>query len=228
MLGRGLLKLLSQFFDEQQRDIAERSYWQRQIGVAKWSNILTAIGSVIGLIGLLFVGLTLKEARESTVWANRAWIGLTGIERDKQTPSEDVGRVDPGAELPIRIYYDNVGKGPTLKVTAYFTPKIVAPVNGVAIGGINSSCVEGSGGNSSPRIVFQNSGKANWFLWSIPAKYITRDVITGGKDLIMQGCITYVTMNEAHQTRFCYVVLWDKKLSSLAYSPLCGDGQDAN
>jgi hypothetical protein len=71
-------------------------------------------------------------------------------------------------------------------------------------------------------------GKTDWWAWNIPAEYITQDVLNGGKDLIIQGCATYITMNEPHKTWFCYVVIWDKKLISPDYSPFCGDGQDAN
>jgi hypothetical protein len=216
-------------WQKEQDHAAERRFWdrhmERHIRAATWLNILTGAAAVTGLIGLLFVYLTLREAKDSTVWANRAWIAPTGIEQDKQTPGEVAGRVDVGAELPIRIYYNNVGKGPALKVSSYFTPKIAGRN---AMGGINNSCEEGSEGSSSPGVVFQNSGKQNWWAWKIPAKYITQEVIDGAKDLIVQGCTTYLTMNEPHKTWFCYVVLWDKKLASPDYSPFCGDGQDAN
>ena len=215
--------------NEDHNHIAEHRFWDRHmdrhIRVAECLNILTGVAAAIGLIGLIFVGLTLKEAKNSTVWANRAWIAPTGIEQDKQTSGEVTGRIEPGAELPIRIYYDNVGKGPALKVTAYFTPKIVGRN---AMGGINNSCEEGSAGSAPPGIVFQNSGKANWWAWKIPAQYITTDVINGEKDLIIQGCTTYITMNEPHKTWFCYIFLWDKKMASTDYSPFCRDGQDAN
>jgi len=216
-------------WQKEQDHAAEHRFWDRHmdrhISVAKWLNFLTGAAAVVGLIGLTLVGLTLEEAKNSTVWANRAWIAPTGIEQDKQTPDEVAGRIELGAELPIRIYYDNVGKGPALKITSYFTPKIVAPVGGGAMGGINNSCEGGSQGSSTPGAVFQNSGKANWWTWRIPAKYITPDVIDGGKDLIIQGCTTYVTVNESHKTWFCYVVLWDKKWLRPVTVPCVGTGR---
>jgi hypothetical protein len=207
-----------------ERWLAVAAEWE----AATWLNILTGAAAIIGLIGLIFVGLTLGEAKDSTVWANRAWIAPAGVGQDLQTSGEVAGQIKLGAELPIRIFYDNVGKGPALKVKAYFTPKIVVPVDGNAMGGINNSCEEGSTGSSTPGIVFQNSGKTNWWTLKIPAKYITSELVNGDKDLIIQGCATYTTMNEPHKTLFCYVVFWDKKMSSPNYSPFCGDGQDAD
>jgi hypothetical protein len=215
--------------NEEKHRAVERRFWDRSLRTATCLNFLTGAAAITGLLGLLLVWQTLREARDSTVWANRAWIAPTGVEQDMQISGGVAGQFKLGVQLPVRVYYDNVGKGPALSVNAYFIPKIVDPVTGGnAMGGVNDSCKEGTEGSAPPLTVFPNSGKHNWWSWEIPAKYVVSDVITGGKDLIIQGCATYLTMSEFHKTRFCYVVLWDKKMISPDYGQLCADGQDAN
>jgi hypothetical protein len=46
--------------------------------------------------------------------------------------------------------------------------------------------------------------------------------------LIVKGCFTYETMNEQHNTWFCYVILRNGKLSTIDNTAQCQDAHGAN
>ena len=53
---------------------AERHFWDQQIRVGKRLNWITGVASAAGVLGLIFVGLGLRESRYATVASNRGWL----------------------------------------------------------------------------------------------------------------------------------------------------------
>ena len=67
---------------EERHQAAERDAWARQIRAAHGLNWITAIGAIVGIFGLVFVGFNLviakqaaDDAHSALVAANRAWVG---------------------------------------------------------------------------------------------------------------------------------------------------------
>ena len=60
--------------------------------------------------------------RETLVGANRAWIAPIALDVNAQ--------IEGDADIPAKIYYENVGKGPALKMGAVFEVRTIAiPAN---------------------------------------------------------------------------------------------------
>jgi hypothetical protein len=58
---------------------AERSFWKRQIRVAKWLNRITGVAALTGLGGLAILYSTLVSTDKAMQLDQRAWLGIEGI-----------------------------------------------------------------------------------------------------------------------------------------------------
>lgn len=72
-------------YSERQHRIAEQSYWERQIRIAKWMNRLTGAAAIVGLLGLYVLWGTLSATSaqvETARLAQRPWVLLRDITID--------------------------------------------------------------------------------------------------------------------------------------------------
>ncbi len=188
---------------------AERRFWERQIRVAIWLNAITAGAAVVGLIGLIFVYISIVHADESTIDANRAWIA----------PRTQALSKNPtvGQPFQVNVEYDNIGHSPATDVRiSIINDEIDAPSDrdmtslprdtenicekyppNIDLGTLYQTASAVSGGNTSFGFLQTNStvGYGN-----IVAN---ADNTSGRKFYRLRACISYITYKKTHTTRFC-------------------------
>ena len=113
-----------------------RENLDRQIWVSKSLNFITAGAAMVALIGLLILYATLSDARKATVLANRAWIVPIGLVVS--------GQIAGDKDLGLQVLYNNLGRGPALRVAAA-VDGISVPVKKKTdiepvVGGPNNTC----------------------------------------------------------------------------------------
>jgi hypothetical protein len=79
---------------------------------AKKLNCITGIAAVFALLAGAEIIASVLDARTATVDANRAWIQAEGADIS--------GNINGSGDLPVRIHYINLGKGPALQINRYF------------------------------------------------------------------------------------------------------------
>jgi hypothetical protein len=79
---------------EKQQRAAERTYWERQLRISKWLNLITGIAAAAGIVGLIILYVTVKVASrqaDTAIEANKAalaalhqtqrpWVSAEGLE----------------------------------------------------------------------------------------------------------------------------------------------------
>jgi hypothetical protein len=71
--ARASLLLLS-FIRPRSVTAAERSFWERQIRVAKGLNWITLFAGIVAVGGLVALYRSITDAEDATIRANRAWL----------------------------------------------------------------------------------------------------------------------------------------------------------
>ena len=212
---------LMQFFILQAREAAndsnsrpelqrpeERHFWERHIRhhirVAIWLNCITGVGTVVGLVGLVFVYLTLESAERSTTIANRAWIAPLRI------VVEDKFRL--GEKFAYRVAFQNVGKEPATNIVI---DAVEGTIDAPAVAGSWDAVFTRSGvkkydcqkvhPNSGGLVTYPSVSPPNEFTASTDKLIPDEDaVLNGTKILYVKGCFGYETFNEGHYSWFCY------------------------
>jgi hypothetical protein len=187
--------------EEYRHNTEERSFWERQIRVARGLNWITGVGAVVGVLGLIFIYAGLQESRRSNIDANRAWISPTGMSA--------TGGIDGTDDIPIQIHYSNLGKSPALKMDAQFdavtvpTPANLHSYDSLS-GGPNNTCKRTALIEESYAI-FPNGSQDNRRETIIPRVRVTPLVRSNQAAILIQGCFKYETMGEIHYSWFCFV-----------------------
>jgi hypothetical protein len=132
---------------EHEHHAAERRFWERQLSTARWLNFITAGGGAVALVGLLFLYLSIADAEDATMRANRAWLAPSFMMLN--------GPLESGGPADVAIHVQNVGREPATGVryrihdyTAQYIPHGpagAAPYN--AIASPNTTC---EGSNPTP------------------------------------------------------------------------------
>jgi hypothetical protein len=107
------------YTEDARHALAERSFWNRQIIVATWLNIITGIAACVGIATLVLVREQVIDAKEATIRANRAWLLL-------DDPSYTISKSPSGVEtIDPMIAIHNIGKEPATDVRLYTNPFLV-------------------------------------------------------------------------------------------------------
>jgi hypothetical protein len=213
--------------EENQHRAYERDFWRRQIGVAKWLNGITACAAVVGIIGLIFVYLSLGEtkragdiASKTLIEANRAWIAPEGA----IAKGDVVGGND---DISAKVFYTNIGKGPATRINSVYawgTTDNKENASDAIIVGPNNTCVSLEPKNDGT-VVFPT--KLLHQETSLPRQSISPSVKANKEVIFLQGCVIYETMKEIHKSWFCFIIYRDGTLAGQNTTALCGDGQGA-
>jgi hypothetical protein len=201
----------------EQHKAAERDYWRRQICVAKWLNAVTLIAACAAVVGLIFVGIGLRQTTQATnaateangiashnlVAANRAWL----YPRDFNIAETDYGFFVTGLN-------ENVGKEPATHVIFSVPDFGMQPVPMIIRSAIDQIIIPFSDicekrfdpvkGNT----VFPTQKLS----YERPLPYPTEESRISATDAVNKGhavfffrdCVVYSTFGERHKTPFCF------------------------
>jgi len=64
--------------DQKQQQTEERVFWARQVGTARGLNWITGLGALVGIVGLIFVGLSLRVTQQAAEDGSAAARAATG------------------------------------------------------------------------------------------------------------------------------------------------------
>ncbi|GEM_PF-5184604 len=181
-----------------------------------WVDYATLVALIGALFAALYAGyeadrlaslsqVTLTDAREATVDANRAWLAVRGMKKDTDISTTDQDFFD--------IFYDNVGHEPAQDIVLGAKPGVIeGPVNRVSASEIpfpeNQTCKP-----PMPRGVIAWPGAANAppdkLIIPVDAKQwkaLFARTAAGEIVLYFEGCLSYTTFKAPHQTAFCFYV----------------------
>jgi hypothetical protein len=189
----------------------EHEFWSRQIRAAHWLNWITAIGATVGLIGLAFIGLSLRvaertadDARQALVVANRAWLSPESAQISSPINTKDM--------LSFTVYYYNTGKEPALGFAAQedHAWSVPAPKPNASWftvfnkSSINDIC---AGTSSDTEITKYPTGQLQQYHITMDHP-LTDDIISGRRVLLLHGCFAYhspVSGNVTYKSEYCFL-----------------------
>lgn len=197
---------------EDEHRLAEYRYWERQIKVAKWLNIITAWAAGAALLGLLGLVASIQEAHNGNIDANRAWIEPVIIGRMPLYP------LKVGSPVGYFVEYQNVGKSPAININwkldnGYFDrppkddgSKIKIRRNATCDGLLPAP----NGLVEYPRAETVHSTQPHLFTGvsdEMDTKVeIDQDFIDERHHFFVQGCVAYATLTTVGRSQFCFYV----------------------
>lgn len=163
-----------------------------------------------------------ETLRKTLVISQRAWIAPSTL--------NVAGTERAGKNLQVQIGFSNVGNSPAIDLRVNYLPKLVEPTTpGIAeatMVGANITC-DTFAGEKRRGVTFPGQQKHfNYF--TVPASYITEDVLSGKMSLALQGCFEYETMGETHYSKFCMLIFFGGQAATRNFTVPCGDGNDAD
>jgi hypothetical protein len=194
---------MSLVLKENKRRTDEQADRSAQIGAANSLNIITLIGTVGGLIGILFLYLNFRQSVKALEIDQRPWLIVTDLSYD-EIPQ-------PGKPLLVMVKLVNTGKTPAfesvIEVSTSLIPKDREPeANTSAAGPIRFGMLAPSGIYSPLFFVFRDPMTgANA---PIPADKF-EDLQSGTLVNFIYGKITYRdAFKSDHWTKFCFRALF--------------------
>ena len=194
---------------EEEHYKAEKSYWDRQVGVAVGLNWITACGAIVAVLGILVVYLGVLSTDTATIEANRAWLGIARTEFTR-------GIDDPNGPS-ITVYVKNTGRTPATDVRTGGTWAVMPlsapwikenelPISdywGQLDRDIKSQCrgVKPLIGSSSI-FPFADNGTQSELAAPKPIPDMG-SVKNYTAIIIAPGCLTYVSFRKVRHTGFC-------------------------
>ncbi|MDR3537202.1 MAG: hypothetical protein P4L71_11945 [Acetobacteraceae bacterium] len=189
--------------DEQEHRTYERLFWAQQIRVAKWLNGITLGSAIVALLGLIALYLSISDADDATVQANRAWLAPGFLTLNEP--------VESGA-IVVRLHVQDTGHQPAIgmrsRIKYYTADYIPEGLGGLeaynAIKDLNATCVGLDPDRDQGPVVYPGDTK----VWIInedndsEAKARAQDVAARRKTLVVEGCIAYLTFGQRHTSAF--------------------------
>jgi len=183
---------------------AERRFWDRQIVIASWLNIITAVGAIVALVGIIFLIKNIIDAENATMRANRAWIAPRGAYLDARHSSNQA--------KVFTIEYENVGREPATDIffsqyADYFDgPALIDKVTySLPIKKVDTCSVAGR--SIAPAYPLNGSGSKEEVIVFMDSKEFLNDFnlfLSGKKTFYIEGCFRYKTFRLEHRSIFCY------------------------
>jgi hypothetical protein len=216
-------------------DAAEAGFWRRQIRAASWLNGITLAAAIIAITTVVVLLLTLRDAREATIEANRAWVAPR---------SAYLRRVFALNDHPVfRVTYDNIGKQPALNTETWWRVNIVDA--DLLVRSLKEPNLAESAFGRNPACDGRTSRKGGEIIWPSqkPETYsnsyvenpndpiITQEVMDRRAAVVVQGCFLYETFNEVHKSAYCF---WFRQvppsymLTTTSGAVICPIGNDAD
>jgi hypothetical protein len=216
-------------------DAAEAGFWRRQIRAAWWLNGITLAAAIIAITTVVVLVFTLRDAREATVEANRAWVAPR---------SAYLRRAFVLNDHPVfRVTYDNIGKQPALNTETWWRVSIVdanllvrsltEPNLAESAFGRNPAC-DGRTTRKGAEIIWPSQKPetySNSYVEKPDDPIITQEVMDGRGAVVVQGCFLYETLHEIHKSAYCF---WFRQvpppymLTTATGAIICPTGNDAD
>jgi len=162
---------------------------------------------------------TLEKTDRTLRLQERAWLTPVGLETGEA--------IAAGKDLPIKLFYANLGKGPALNMhiamESVTVPFLRDAPSKPLFAGNNLTCEKAIIEVDSVPI-FPVPNKDQWHDTFIPGGNIPDSVVNGGTALLLRGCIKYLTVDEVHTTSFCYVAYRGGVRAAKDNTVTCADG----
>lgn len=184
---------------QQQRDAEERTFWRRQVRIAKALNWVTGLGAILSLLTMGILLFTLMDSRKATEEADRAW--LAPIDEDMDVSPK------VGEEWSTTVHFRNVGKEPALNFK-YALDIRAAPGSPerVESGEIplpaNFTC--GRVTPSQDGTVVYTEHEYSQFRLILMGKQDQNAVLSKKATLVSVGCLGYRTFEKSRTAAFCF------------------------
>jgi hypothetical protein len=188
---------------------AERHFWDQQIRVGKRLNWITGVASAAGVLGLIFVGLGLRESRYATVASNRGWLAT-----EQATLAYQLALNEP---IEYIISFKNTGRSPvtdqgwsidygTIQAPAKSKDGII-DFNDVHMSD-NKTCDHLYPTDTNDVVYPGDDGGRNLHT-AEPKKLLVVDqaIISGAKYAYFRGCIAYHTMGIVGKSGYCFIII---------------------
>jgi hypothetical protein len=197
----------------EQKELTELDLLIRQLRLAKWLNVITAISAIVPIAGLWFVYLSLDAAREGAqiaessnqinrtamVEANRAWLSTDGA---------IIRELELGHNLRYFIKYRDIGKGPAFDQNMAFEDGYINTPADMDISNLQlkkrdmcTGLAPKRGGNVSFPPIGENTD-----VHTEDSRLIVDANTLNMKHMVfVRGCFAYRTMGNVGHTSFCYV-----------------------
>jgi hypothetical protein len=189
---------------EERHRAAERSFWERQIRVAKGLNWITLFAGIVAVGGLVALYRSITDAEDATIRANRAWLMADHVSIIPGTNAERMKTIQAWFEIT------NIGKEPASDVRTYIKPFWLTPVkNG------NSIDMDMQKYNANDTCEYTSKQGSLGVVWPRPIPVGEQGPIVvadpgfenGSMYYGFQGCVSYYTFSTLHYTRFCEVLV---------------------
>jgi hypothetical protein len=167
-----------------------------------------------------------KTSKDAMVAAYRAWLAPRGI--------EFTGEVKAGSPIRYRVFYQNAGNQPALKVFHARAQRVseLPPVRenwDTVVGPSEDLCPDAATRRFGPTL-FPSAEKG---LFTSEQVFVVNDDVASGKKLFtLIGCFAYETFAAVHTSSYCFYLKPAQGVGTGAESPWefrpCSNGNDAN
>jgi hypothetical protein len=212
--------------DDEQHRAAERAFWKRQLCISKGLNWIAGIAAASALVGLIFVGLGLKETRKATIEANRAWIAPYA--------AAPIGKTISGSIL-FEISFWDAGKEPALGLnwnTDSGTKKTPPNLDWSTVKfDRNVTCDQLFPIPDGP-VAYPAAPEQGPYKRRVDSgKKVLFDSIKDGESVVyVRGCVVYKTMGIIGRSAFCWIfdpIIPDANGYVSGHANLCESGSFA-
>jgi cell division protein FtsB len=162
-----------------------------------------------------------KATRESTIAAQRAWVGPQNI--------SFAAELKIGVPIDVTIEYLNTGREPATSFSYEidtFAVGETSPEFGQHVDPFMRKCFAKS--EAPPgQVVYATTGFTHYTLATkIQEELVDNDIISGDKVIVMQGCFIYVTEQAIRHSFFCY--FYKNKVTRISALNICPAGHHAD
>lgn len=174
----------------------ERSFWDRQIRAALWLNGITIGSAFVALLGLIALFLSILDANDSTVQANRAWLSPAFMVLN--TPLENSSIVG------FQLHVEDTGREPANNVVYrfhHFMVPYIAQGVGKDSTAKNETC-EGLNPSKDSGFTIYPSSVKFWIPYAFEDRPMIADILARKGSLVIEGCVAFNTFGKRHTSGF--------------------------